>query len=116
MTRRKSRATGITVSKGKETVLEEAQRLIFGDRRQNYGHPLDDYTRTAGMFNALFGHKLKEPFAPEELMQVMILVKLSRYQEVPKRDTLVDGAGYFGCIAEAREERERRARRHSARG
>lgn len=92
----------------KESVLEEAQRLIFGDRRQDYGHPLDDYTRTAGMVNAAFSDVLLRPFLPEEIMMIMIMVKLSRYREVPKRDSLVDGAGYFGCMAEAVEERARR--------
>ena len=93
----------------KESVLEEAQRLIFGDRRQDYGHPLDDYTRTAGMVNAAFADILVRPFAPEEIMMIMIMVKLSRFRVVPKRDSLVDGAGYFGCIDEARQERARRA-------
>ncbi len=92
----------------KESILEEAQRLIFGDRRMDYGHPLDDYTRTANMFNAAFADLLKRPFQPEELMIVMIIVKLSRFRNEPKRDSTVDGAGYFGCIGEAGEERLRR--------
>lgn len=96
-----------------ETILEEAQRLIFGDRRMDYGHPLDDYTRTANMFNAAFADKIKTPFTPEELMLVMILVKISRFRVVPKRDSLVDGAGYFGCIAEAQDERKRREQQTS---
>ena len=43
-------------------------------------------------------------------MTVMILVKVSRYQETAKRDTLVDMAGYCGTIGEAQVERTRRAR------
>jgi len=91
-----------------ESILQEAQRLIFGDRREEYGHPLDDYTRTAGMVNACFAHILKRPFTPEECMTFMILVKVSRYQETAKRDTLVDMAGYCGTIGEAQAERARR--------
>lgn len=92
-----------------ESILQEAQRLIFGDRRQEYGHPLDDYTRTAGMVNACFAHVLKRPLTAEEVMMIMVLVKMSRYQETAKRDTLVDMAGYCGTIGEAQAERKRRA-------
>lgn len=99
----------IDQSADRESILLEAQRLIFGDRRQEYGHPLDDYTRTAGMVNSCFAHILKRPFTAEELMMVMVLVKMSRYQETAKRDTLVDMAGYCGTIGEAQAERKRRA-------
>ena len=30
-----------------ETVLEEAQRLITGDRNKSYDHPLDNFNRIA---------------------------------------------------------------------
>lgn len=91
-----------------ESILQEAQRLIHGARRSSYGHPLDDYSRTSALFNALFADKLKEPFTPEDAMLVMVLVKLSRQRNMPHRDNLVDAAGYLGCIEEAQKERERR--------
>lgn len=91
-----------------ESILQEAQRLIHGARRAFYGHPLDDYTRTVGLFNAAFAHKLKEPLTPEEMMLAMILVKVSRQVNKPGRDNLTDIAGYAGCIEESGRERERR--------
>lgn len=93
-----------------DSILLEAHQLIFGDRREEYGHPLDDYTRTAGMVNACFDHVLKRPLTPEEVMTIMILVKVSRYQETAKRDTLVDMAGYCGTIGEAQAERLKRTK------
>lgn len=36
-----------------ETILQEAQRLVHGDRQGSYGHPLDDYTRTGTMWGAI---------------------------------------------------------------
>jgi len=90
------------------SILLEAERLTNQDRRSTYGHPLDDYTRTAALFNAAFAHKLKEDLSPEDLMLVMILVKVSRQVNQPKRDNLVDLAGYANCIDLAQNERIRR--------
>lgn len=74
-----------------ETILEEAQRLVGGDRGTDYGHPRDDFARTAGAWAALFGWAV----TPAQVALAMIIVKLSRLQETPdKRDSIVDIAGY----------------------
>lgn len=91
-----------------ENILAEAERLTNQDRRSLYGHPLDDYERTAGLFNAAFAHKLKEPLTAEEMMLTMVLVKISREINLPKRDNRVDAAGYINCIEMSYRERERR--------
>lgn len=87
------------------SVLTEAQGLVHGDRNAAYGSPLSDYTRTAGMVSAMLAHKLKEPLSAEDLICVMICVKLSRQQNKPKRDNTVDGAGYFECLQWAIDDR-----------
>lgn len=38
----------------------------------------------------------------------MVAVKISRQCHMPKRDNLVDGAGYFNCLDMIGQERERR--------
>lgn len=91
-----------------ENILQEANRLIHGDRNKDYCHPLDDYMATAMIWSGILNHKLKEPLTPEETMLCMIGVKLSRESRRHKRDNLVDAAGYAGCIEMAIEERERR--------
>lgn len=80
----------------RETALQEAQRLVHGDRQAAYGHPYDDYSRTARMWEALLG---LEPgrISPRVACLMMVAVKLSREVHVPKRDNRVDGAGYFEC-------------------
>ena len=91
-----------------ESINLEAHKLInlgkHGARRKAYGHPLDDYNRSTRTFNALTGHKL----TPEEGIIFMICVKLSRECNMPRRDNRLDGCGYFGCLDEVINERERR--------
>ena len=39
-----------------QSALAEAMVLVYGDREQAYGHPLDDFARTAGMISAMLTH------------------------------------------------------------
>lgn len=74
-----------------ENVAETAQRLVGGDRQDQYGHPIDDFTRTAGVINALYG----TDFGPRDIPIIMMAVKLSRVIQSPsKRDSIVDLMGY----------------------
>lgn len=96
-----------TLCRLEETVLEEAQRLIYGDRNEAYGHPLDDFTRTGRMWGAILGIP---DIPPEHVGLCMSAVKISREVNAPKRDNRVDGPGYWGCVDMIHEERARRAR------
>ncbi len=98
-----------------ESILLEAQRLTHGPRNQDYGHPLDDYERTAALINALFEHKLKTLFTASEAAMIMCLVKLSRQAHKPKRDNLVDLAGYVWVVQECLDEEVRRRTEQAAR-
>lgn len=87
-----------------ETILEEAQRLVGGDRQAQYGHPIDDFSRTAGAINAFFG----TAFEARDIPVLMILVKLSRVIQSPeKRDSFVDICGYARTREMVAEREER---------
>lgn len=87
------------------SVLQEAENAVNGPRQKDYGHPLDDFTRTAGMWSAYKG----VTFTPEDVANMMIIVKLSRLHNSPThRDSLIDIAGYVRCEEILQEERERR--------
>ncbi len=93
-----------------ETVLEEAQRLVTGDRGDAYGHPLDDYTRTAAFWTTLLADKLLPgaEITPQDAIRCMIAVKLSRDVNAPNRDNRTDIAGYALCLDMVDEEEEQR--------
>ena len=89
-----------------ETVLEEAQRLIFGARQASYGHPFDDFSKTGQMWGAILSEWRKSSAAnvpPELVALCQIAVKISREVNATKRDNIVDMAGYAGTLALVRE-------------
>ncbi len=77
-----------------ESALQEAQRLVHGDRGVAYGHPIDDYTRTGRMWGAILG---LPDIDPRVCCLMMAAVKISREVNAPKRDNRVDLAGYAQC-------------------
>lgn len=82
-----------------ENVLEAANRLTGGDRLGSYGHPIEDFGRTAGMVSSMLGHKLSDPITAAEWGAVMACVKLSRLVATPgHRDSMIDLAGYARTI------------------
>jgi len=84
-----------------EGVLDEAARLTAGDRHSDYGHPRDDFARTARMWSGVLADKLR-PGCEVSAMDVplcMIAVKLARQAHRHKRDNLVDVAGYARTAA-----------------
>lgn len=78
-----------------ETILQEAQRIVYGDRQVSYGHPADDFTRTALMWTAILG----APVTAKQAALCMAAVKISRECNKPARDNLVDLAGYAAVAA-----------------
>lgn len=94
----------MTTPQNHQSVLTEAEGLVHGDRNISYGHPMDDFTRTAKMWSALFGF----PVTAEQVGLAMICVKLSRECHRPKRDNLVDIAGYAETVEWTKHERQHR--------
>lgn len=85
-------------------VLEEANKLVHGDRNADYGHPLDDFSKTAAMWSAILGVHV----TPEKVGLCMCAVKISRQLNKPKPDNLIDLAGYAETVNMVIEEKHRR--------
>lgn len=91
------------------TILAEADRLVATDRQADYGHPLDNFTNIAVLWNAYTTAIKRDRLEPEDVAHMMVLLKLAREAHKPKRDNRVDGAGYFKVADLIHEERARRA-------
>ncbi len=87
-----------------ETVTAEADRLVSTDRGADYGHPLDDFCKTAALWSVVFGIHV----TPEQVAKAMSLVKVSRELNKHKRDNLVDECGYVKCLDMVIAEKARR--------
>ncbi len=86
-------------SSGAEILLE-AHSLITGDRQRQYAHPWHDYTQARDIFEGMTGVSL----TVEQAILFMVAVKLSRLRTALDdggwhHDSIVDTAGYLGCLA-----------------
>jgi hypothetical protein len=84
-----------------ESILDEAKRITATLRQDDYGHPTDDFTRTARMWSGILASKLYEGerVTAMDVPLCMIAAKLARQAHRHKRDNLVDIAGYARTAA-----------------
>lgn len=75
-----------------ETVLQEAERIINGDRAEQYGDCRRSFDRIAKLWTAYHG----TGFTEFDVANMMILLKVSRTHDEYHRDSYVDIAGYAG--------------------
>lgn len=79
-----------------KNVLERANQIVQ-ERGKSYGHPYEDFTRTAKMWSALLGFEV----TADQVIKCMICVKLSRLSATPKhQDSIDDIPGYGWCLDE----------------
>jgi len=84
-----------------ESILAEAQRITSTDRQKDYGHPADDFARTALMWTGILAAKLREGavITAMDVPLCMISLKVAREGHKHTRDNLVDIAGYARTAA-----------------
>jgi hypothetical protein len=82
----------------------QAVHLVEGDRHDDYGHPLDDFSRTALIWTAILGHHV----TPEQVALCMVGVKIAREVHAPKDDNVVDACGYLITLQMVKDERIKR--------
>lgn len=77
------------------SILAEADLLIVGDRRNDYGPVEESFEWVASMWSTWLGM----PISPEDVAVMMALLKICREKNRHKRDNLVDAAGYIGLAS-----------------
>lgn len=83
------------------TILEEAQKVVYGDRQADYGSVTENFTTIAKLWSAV----LKTEVTPEQVGLCMVQVKVARQMHKPKRDSLVDIAGYAATLEKMEDEK-----------
>ena len=91
-----------------ESILQEAERIVAGNRQFDYGPPEDNFQRISLLWIAYMIGKYpqlaelmneSDALNPEDVAMMMVLLKVARTMENTKRDNYVDGAGYLSIAA-----------------
>lgn len=79
-------------------ILEEASRLINGDRQSDYGPPSENFNRVALGWELILGTEV----SAEQVALCMAWLKIARLTGGgnPSDDSYIDGAGYLALAAE----------------
>ena len=90
----------------KQTVLSEAQDLIFGDREKDYGAPKDNLAIVARLWETYLEARLANcggagtfHLTNKDVAMLLLLLKVARLSKSPNhRDSVIDAAGYIGLL------------------
>ena len=83
-----------------DSILEEAQEILEGERDSDYGDPVANFNRISRIASSILDYTI----SPEECVVVMMAVKLSREQYKHKRDNLVDLVAYTEIYNRVKEQ------------
>lgn len=82
--------------KTRAEILQEAERIVNGEREGQYGSPEDNFGRIAGLWSAYSGASL----TAQDVAVMMCLMKMARIKAGGTMDCWVDLAGYAACGGE----------------
>lgn len=92
-----------------QSVLQEANELVNGDRAKAYGTAVESFGRIANIANGMMTKKEQEGMARMgeitdiQVCKILMALKISREMHAHKRDNLVDLAGYTFLLHELEE-------------
>jgi hypothetical protein len=78
-----------------DLMLDEARRIVYGQRQADYGPALKNFQDIADIWEVVLGATV----TPRQVALCMIGLKMARLAKSPThRDSWVDIAGYVGCV------------------
>lgn len=80
----------------REQLLEDAKRIVCGERADQHGGVGDSFCNIARLWAAYLHEEIK----PRDVANMMILLKIARNNQNIHRDNWIDIAGYAACGAE----------------
>ena len=89
------------------SILEEAHKIIYGDREQTYGRPSKNLDCIAQLWTAYLTNRKNsdERLGAVDVAAMMTLLKIARLANTPDhRDSLVDACGYLALIERCQDE------------
>ena len=82
----------------REEILDEAVRIVTGERENQYGHPEYSFSLIAEFWSSYLGGV---PITDWDVANMMALLKIARIKGgEAKKDNWVDLAGYAACGGE----------------
>jgi hypothetical protein len=80
--------------------IEEANKIIYGDREQTYGHPSVNLVKIAEQWSLYIQQKYMADCVlnAEDVCWMMAQLKMVRQMNANKKDNLVDAIGYIALI------------------
>ena len=88
----------------RKDILQTAEKMVNGDRQDDYGTPENSFEIIAGLWCAYLTGKLKCCITPHDVAAMMALLKIARIASGHgKSDNWIDLAGYAACGGELQE-------------
>lgn len=88
-------------------ILGQAIDITLGDRNEAYGPPRQNHERIAAMWNAYLSIRVAPGagvLTPEDVAQLMTLLKIARTLEGFREDNYIDAAAYIAIAGEIAKE------------
>jgi len=79
-----------------QEILEEANKLIGGNRNDDYGDKLTNHQNIAALWSIF----LQKTMTPHDVAMCMALVKVARLMHAHKKDSYLDLAAYAAIAGE----------------
>lgn len=89
-----------------DSILEEAHKIIYGDREKTYGSPDQNLQLIADFWNSYLARKDNGQtlLTSYDICHMMILLKIARLRNSPTHhDSLVDLCGYAALVERVEE-------------